>query len=75
MIDMERNEKDKNVVFCFMKNNITAHISKSNGKFMNGKILRVFDDFFIIDDFIYGNTNVFFNELNKPVEEFKEVEK
>ncbi len=78
MADMNHKEKDRNVVLAFKEEGLKMHVSRKNekfpeGQFLNGKALKVFDDFFIIDDVVYGPTNVFFYELNKPVEEFVEV--
>ena len=73
MADMNHKEKDRNVVLAFMKAGLKIHVSKKNERFLNGKALKVFEEFFVIDDIVYGPTNVFFDELNKPVEEFKEV--
>ncbi len=73
MVDMNHKEKDRNVVLSFKEEGLKIHISLKNETFLNGNVLRVFEDFFVIDDKVYGPTNVFFDELNKPVEEFKEV--
>lgn len=73
MVDMNHKEKDRNVVLAFQKEGLKIHISLKKETFLNGKVIRVFEDFFVIDDLKYGPTNVFFHELNKPVEEFKEV--
>ena len=78
MIDMNHKEKDRNVVLAFKEEGLKMHVSLKNvkypkGQFLNGEALKVFEDFFVIDDVVYGPTNVFFSELNKPVEEFVEV--
>ena len=73
MTDMNHKEKDRNVVLSFMEAGLKVHVSKKNETFLNGNVLRVFEEFFVIEDQVYGPTNVFFHELNKPVEEFKEV--
>lgn len=75
MKDMNRQEKDRNVAEAFKKEELKAHISLSNGRFLNGKILKVLEKFFIIEDDVHGATTIFFFQLNKPIEEFKEVEK
>lgn len=56
----------------FLEKGIKVHVSKSNGTFYNGIILEVSDDFFFIDDKEDGRQLVFFKELTKPLEEFRE---
>ena len=49
----------------FYKNNVRAvHISKKDFKFHNGIILKVRGDFLIIDDEKFGETPIFFAEIN-----------
>jgi len=70
MKEMTRKEKDMNVAKAFMKEACMVHISKSNGQFYNGTILKVFEEFFTIDDQKLGPINVFFFELKKPLQEY-----
>jgi len=72
MIKMNKDEKNRILAQAFMKEECLVHVSKRNNKFLNGIIKRVFEEFFTIDDREYGPTNVFFWELNKPLEEYEE---
>lgn len=73
MTDMDNKEKDRNVARAFKEEELKVHISLNNGMFLNGIITRVFEEFLVIDDNVHGATNVFFFQLNKPIEEFMEV--
>ena len=73
MTDMNHKEKDRNVVLAFKEEGLKIHVSLKNKTFLNGKALKIFEEFFVIDDIVNGPTNIFFDDLNKPVEEFKEV--
>lgn len=75
MVEMNHKERDRNVVLAFQKEGLKVHVSLKNGIFHNGHITRVFEEFFILDDKIHGPTNVFFDQLKKPPEEFTEVQK
>ena len=55
----------------FLDKKTIVHISKE-GTFLNGVIVEVGSDFFFIDDKKTGRQLVFFRELNKPIEEFRE---
>ena len=69
MIDMNY-ERAK----VFLDKKTVVHISKENGGFFNGIILEIGSDFFFLEDKKEGSQLVFFRELVKPIEEFKEVE-
>ena len=56
----------------FLDKNVMVHISKSNGVYYNGIIIEVKPEFFFIEDKEDGRQLVFFKELNKPIEEFRE---
>jgi len=52
-----------------------VHISKTNGLWLNGIILEVGSDFFIIKDRLTGNESfVLFKELDNQIEIYKEKE-
>jgi len=55
----------------FFKNKIKIHVSKKDGAFYNGEILELETVAFVIGD-IKGNQFIYFSELNKPLEPFKE---
>ena len=58
---------------AFYKEKLIVHIIKKNGTFYNGRILKVDDEFFTINDREKGAKVVFFFELKKPIVEFEEV--
>jgi len=72
----KRDTKDMNYdrakIFC--RRQIKVHISKTTGTFLNGIITEVRPEFFFLDDIIAGEQLVFFQELNKPIEQFKNKE-
>ena len=58
----------------FFKRKLKVHVSMG-GTFYNGMIAeKPEDDFFFLDDRIIGRQLIFFSELTKPIEEFKEGE-
>lgn len=57
-------------VFC--KKKIKVHISLKNGTFYNGLIAEINSNFFFLDDQKEGRQLIFFEELAKPISEFKE---
>jgi len=59
----------------FFKQQKRVHVSKKNGSFYNGVITELGSDFFFIKDEKGTNQLVFFSEINKPIEEFKEIGK
>jgi hypothetical protein len=66
-------EKKKSLIFSERKT--TVHISKSSGLWINGIILEVGNDFFIIKDRLNGKESlVLFSELDNPIEIYKEKE-
>ena len=69
MIDMD-NMRAK----VFYKKKIKVHISLKNGTFYNGLIVEVNSNFFFLNDQKEGRQLIFFEELAKPINEFKEEE-
>ena len=59
----------------FLEKKIVVHISKKNGVYYNGLILEVKQHCFFIDDKEDGRQLVFFEELAKPIQEYKEANK
>jgi len=59
----------------FLEKKIVVHISKKNGVYYNGLILEVKPHCFFIDDKEDGRQLIFFEELAKPIQEFKEANK
>ena len=75
MKDKEKIEMDYMRANVFMKRGDKIHISKRSGVFYNGYITEVSNHFFFLDDVKNGRKLIFFGELNKPIEEFRLVEK
>jgi len=69
MIMIDENEYERAKIF-FDRGNL-VHISKTNGIFLNGKLVEVKPNFVIINDKEIGNQLVFFSELNKELEEYR----
>ncbi len=68
MVDVQV-EKEKALIFCERK--ITVHITKQE-YWINGIILEVGIDFFLIKDRLDGDeTLVLFSELKSPIEIYK----
>jgi len=65
------NEYERSKIFFERK--IPVHLSKINGTFLNGFLLEVNKNFIIINDKKFNNTIVFYSELKKSIEEFREV--
>ena len=68
----EKMNYERAKVFCDKQ--LAVHISKKDGVYYNGVIVEVSDEFFFILDKEDGKQLVFFKELSRPIEEFKEVE-
>jgi len=75
MEDEKMNNEDLNRrrALAFYKEKLIVHITKTNGTFYNGRILKVDDEFFTINDREEGAKIVFFFELKHPITEFEEV--
>ncbi len=56
----------------FYEKKIKVHISLKNGTFYNGLIVEINSNFFFLDDQKEGRQLIFFEELAKPINEFKE---
>ena len=72
MIEIETKDMNPKRANLFCQRKAKVHISKSNGTFYNGIIAEIGSDFFFIDDEKTGRQLIFFLELDKPIEEFKE---
>ncbi len=57
----------------FLDKQLVVHISKKDGIYYNGLIVEVEPKCFFINDKEDGRQLVFFEELAKPIQEFKEV--
>lgn len=68
---MELNEITKSKVKYFFENNISVHISKTNGFFHNGMIIEYVEDYLILDDERNGATPIYFIEI-KDIEKRRE---
>lgn len=69
MIMIDENEYERAKIF--FNRETLVHISKTNGIFLNGKLVEVQPKFVMINDKELGNTIVFFSELNKELEEYR----
>jgi len=49
---------------------VIVHCSLNDGRFYNGRLLSVENDFFEIHDRITGVQVIFFSELTKPLQEY-----
>jgi hypothetical protein len=72
MNDEQMNYERANV---FFNKKIVVHISKIDGIYYNGLITEVNNNCFFIDDKEDGRQLVFFKELAKPIQEYKEAER
>lgn len=70
---MNDEEKNYELAKSFCKEKIVVHITKEDGVWHNGLIEEVGVQFFFIDDKKDGKRLVFFKELKRPIEEYKEV--
>lgn len=57
----------------FLDKKIAVHIIKTSGEWMNGTIKNVSEDFFILDDRIKGEQFIYFSELKKPIEPYRNL--
>ncbi len=74
MNDEERIKNEK-IARYFCENQIKAHLVRKDDIFFNGLIKEVGADFCIVEDVEDGGKLIFFNELKRPIEEFKTEEK
>jgi len=72
MKDEDMTEMDYMRANVFYKKKIKVHISLINGTFYNGLIIEINSNFFFLDDQKEGRKLIFFSELAKPIDEFKE---
>jgi hypothetical protein len=73
---MMNNEDEKKRAEIFLERETIVHITTNRGIFLNGPILEVGSDFFVIKDrFEEREQIVLFSELKKPIEPFREVER
>ena len=56
----------------FFDNRISVHIVTNRKSFFNGLIIEFFNNSFVINDRLYGETPISFSELIK-IERFKEI--
>jgi hypothetical protein len=68
------NEHEQNRALFFLSRQNIVHVKKKDGLFLNGLILEVGTDFFIIKDRLGKEYMIFFAELEKPLEVFHERE-
>ena len=54
----------------FFEKKVKVHCTLKEGKFYNGFIISVSDDFFEIHDRVTGMQLVFFSELTRALQEF-----
>ena len=66
------NEHEQNRALFFLSRNNLVHVKKKDGLFLNGTILEVGTDFFLIKDRLGKEYMIFFAELEKPLEVFHE---
>jgi len=66
-------ELNKRRAFAFYKEKLIVHVVKQDGIFYNGRILKVDDEFFTINDREEGAKVVFYFELKSAIVEFEEV--
>lgn len=73
---MNMNNEDKlnkRRAIAFYKEKLVVHVIKVSGVFYNGRILKIDDEFFTINDREEGAKVVFYFELKNPIVEFREV--
>lgn len=73
--EMQGNEYDeinisKKKILYFYNQKIPIHIKLNNGKWMNGEIILIEVDLFIIKDFKRGEVPVMYEEINN-IEKYK----
>lgn len=68
------NEHERALIFFERKCMVHISTNRENRFWCNGFILEVGKNFFVIKDREGGKEHfIFFSELNKPIEKFKEV--
>jgi len=68
------NEQEFERAQLFMKRNMMVHVSKVDGIFLNGNIIEISKDFFVLLDYVQQKEYfIFFKELKKPLEVFREA--
>lgn len=66
------NEQEKKRAELFMQRDEMVHVSKKDGIFLNGNLLEIADDFFVLLDYIQQKEYfIFYSELKKPLEIFR----
>jgi len=68
----EKMNYERAKIFCDKQ--LVVHISKRDGIYYNGIITEVSDLFFFLEDKEDGKQLIFFKELSRQIEEYKEVE-
>jgi len=71
------NELNYEKTKVFLERKIKVHVVKNNGIWYNGiitEISKTKDYFFIVDE-VRGKQMIFYEELNKDIEIYQEVEK
>jgi hypothetical protein len=63
ILRMVTNELMRKKVNYFYKKKIPVHITKKNGFFNNGKILKVAKDMMILEDEVNGASPIYFIEI------------
>lgn len=70
------NEYEYKRALLFLERKVLVHVSVKNGYWCNGILLEVSKDFFVIKDRVGGQEKfIYFSELKKSLEPYKEVEK
>jgi hypothetical protein len=68
------NEQEYRRAKLFMERREMVHVSKLDGIFLNGHIFELSEEFFVIKDYIQQKDYfIFFDELKKPLEVFRDV--
>ena len=71
--NMNYEEMNRRRALAFYEEKLKVHITKIDGTFYNGQILKVNKDYFVIEDREDGPKIVFFFELKNPIEKYQEV--
>jgi len=68
------NEYEYKRALIFLERKVVVHVSTLKGYWCNGILLEVSQEHFIVKDRYDGSEKlIFFNELKKSLEQFKEV--
>lgn len=71
---MINENEEKKRAEIFLERKTTIHFSKINGEWGNGLIFEVGSNFFVVRDRTNGKESfIFFSELSKSLEPYKEV--